>query len=1110
MPTTKQEQFIRYRFNGATCPACGEQCGGNATAWENGSKAIMCLHTLPKDSPDGWFGVQKPGGWSMFWANSDAAKAQWDECVKESNSSEVVTKGSSSKKGFVKKDKNLITQAELDLFMSFASTNKLLSSNYPAVEGTQNLLNRGLSLETIEKYEFIDFNQINGCTIPSPVKSVLLKLFGNKAVRQIEGGIRGGGHLKLCPYYIIPVRDFDDKVRGFQLRRLPTVLKAKKELAESRGEKFTMGKYVWAGNYNSEGKQWSGACPTTGTAPLQTLKAEEDCRYLLLTEGTLKPLIVYENLNAQYNVLGASGGAFCASSGIFLAALYSYKLQYGIEHVVFIADPGSYEKVEKDGKLVYKRTNVVANIASAKEFCEQHGFKFSVLDYGQLEHKEGHLEPDDLPAQTIIEGLPKLAPSPKEQLGKMVANVFTEQTNLKIDYDAPGSSHMETIFIDSMDELPTIYAQTNKRFIINNTALGAGKSYTVNKTLHEGKHIYVSLTPRNPATPEIEEEFYKLEGRHSGLVYTGTSTPKGYPVTRRPKSDEEPQTDANCAFADAHSTARVNGLNSGRVCMECPFRNECVSGEHESYNYLYQRIQAQTHTKLRASIATLNPEAIDESVLLTIDEPTSSAPFASTFSINTQTLRYYQGEINAILGDGALSVDLDMVASFKDAEEILKAARKVDEDIQEALKKQYYSTKNLNSHYSGAKALCFQWVKLLLNPLIKWRLEGNTYTALTHNDTTIQIIHNAGQVIFLDATCEPEVLAAQYQLPLDDCVVIRNTDKATQSVSVEVLLADGFNSRRQSIPTKKKVMGEIRELLVKKYSKDSVGFITHSEYCEEGDIAFFSESRGSNRFKKMKVICTFGLPQIDLEGAHQQWQLISDRLEDWDFQNYYNHLTHSEIKQSIGRVRGYQRTDEQLKAYVVANCKLGKLEKEGYRVNYKVAAFAGIKSAYNAQLTALEDIYRAASILHSTKKQLTQTAISETLGKSRQTISKSLKRLNLTLETLNDFFQIEVVPGNFQSIPSAVDMTVKATEKAVIGEQFRYTMFDGLSLETTMDTMKALISGVWPAGYKRREVNILLGGLTYRMRGWLNSKKHLTNEFSFGSLLEGLVKEELS
>lgn len=1106
---TSQKNFIRYRFNGATCPACGTDCGGHAVQWLDGGKSIMCLHTSASDAPPGWKGVTKTGGWSLFWANTPQAKQEWLECVEESNSGEVVNTSESSAKGFVKKGKNLISQEEINLFMNFVRKNNLFSFNFPNFEGTKDLKKRGLSLEQIAQFEIIDFNgAYEGITIPEEVKPAILKLFGNKAVRRIEGGISAGIYSE-CPYYIIPVKDFDGTVRGFQLRRVNSFIEKKRRLAEKNNEKFKIGKYVWAGNYPLEGRQWTNACPKTGTAPLQILQGEKDCRSLLLTEGTLKPLIVHSNLGGAYHVMGASGGAFCGSGGLFLAALYMYKLKYGIDQVIWLADPGSYEQVEKDGKFVYKRNNVVSNIVSTKEFCEQHGFKFAVADWGQLEQKQEDLEPDSVVPQTIVDSIPALPLSPKERLGQMIANVFSEDASLKIDYTTPHSAAIEVCYIDDNNELPDIYANTDKRFIINNTSLGSGKSFSVNATRLDGfeKHIYVSLTPRNPATKELETEFYSLEGRHGGLVWTGNTTPSGRPVTRRPKAGEETQTDANCAFSHEHAVARKNGLNSGQLCNSCPFRDGCISGTHDHYNYLYQRIQADTKTKLRASLATLNPDKLGASTLITIDEPTSAAPFAVPFSINTQTARYYIGEINARLKSPSFTVDIDMVASFESASELLAAARAVDADIQEHLQRQMYHSATISNHYQGQRAVCHEWVQLLLSPKIKWTLEAGSYTTLVYNEQALNVIHGAGKVIFLDATCEPEVLAAQYQLPLDQCLVIRNTDKAIKSVDVNVLLAEGLNSRRQSLTTKREIMRGVRRELNSKYGDDNVGYITHSEFCEQGDIAFFSESRGSNRFKEKQAICLLGLPQIDLRAAEQQWVLLEDALSGWDFQNYYNHLSHSEIKQSIGRVRGYQRTEEKLSAYVVANCKLNRLAKEGYRVQYKVAAFAGVTEAYNPRLRALEDIYRATSELHQTHKKITQQAISEALGKTQQTISKSLKRLNLTLSTLTNFFQVEVVPGTFQSLPAPVDRVVKSTQQTVIDERFRFTLFDTLSLEDTLTTMDGLTKGMWPRGYKRNDITTLLAGLTYRMRQYTG--RLLTAELTYDKLLDGVIGDEV-
>lgn len=1101
--STTSPNIIRYRYNGATCPACGEDCNGHAALWPEGKKSIMCLHTSPAEGPEGWWGVSKTGGWTLFWANSDEAQRSWEECVADCGSHENVRQSKGGKKGFVKRGKNYIPQDELDVFTNWA-TEYLCPTTREWSKAHKDLNRRGLSDHQIAQQGFIDFNvTIAEEYLPPELKSVILKLFGNKVVNRLEKGLVSE-RLEV-PYYLVPVKDFSGRVTGYQKRHFPAYMEKMKERAERREEKFKLGKYLWAGNYAHDGKVWTAAEASTGTLPLQVCRGENESRYLLLTEGTLKPFIVWENLGRKHSVMGAAGGAFTASSGLFLASLLAFKIYHGVEHVVWLADPASYERNE-DG--TWKRQNVVANIASAKAFCEEHGFNFTVADWGQLEEKDSSLDPDVVSAKVIQDALPKLPKSAKENLNRLVADTISGDSSLKIGYNTPNAGSIATVYAETIDEVLQLYGATDKKYVLNNTSLGSGKSWIVDSIPMEGfdKHVYVSLSPRNPSIDKIESNFFRLEGRHGGLVYTGNRTPNGAPVTRRPKAGEEPHTAGNCAFADAHTTARLNGLDSSKVCMECPFRKECIAGTHEDYDYLYMRIQAEKQEKIRASIATLNPANIDESYILTLDEPTSSASFSESFTITAQEARHFVSEINRIAGKKLLSVDIDMVASFNSVSGVVEAARQVDCDIQEALKRQYYSSKQLNSHYKGARAVCYRWISILLNPHQSWTMKGSVYSCLTRNQHVLDIISAAGKVIFLDATAEPEILAAQYGLNLDDCLVIKNTDKATKNVEVTVLVTNGFNSRKQSIPTKKKIIPEVKELLNAKYGNDNVGYIAHSEYCEPGDIAFFSESRGSNRYQDRKAVCMFGLPQIDLRAAEQQWHLIKESLPLWEFRDYYNHLSHSEIKQAIGRIRGYRRQDESLSVYVVANCRLNRLEYEGYDVSYKVAALVGIKSAYTPQIAAIEDVYRAASSLHQAQQTITHSALAQILGKDRKNVSRTLKRLNVTLSALNDFFSVELQAGKFSPVPQAFSATMDTMQKF---EMKSMELFDRIGLDSTLEAMKTIVSGNWPQGMKREQTNLLRNGIAYRMREFLNIPKHLTEDYSYDTILKNLVEAEL-
>jgi len=107
--------------------------------------------------------------------------------------------------------------------------------------------------------------------------------------------------------------------------------------------------------------------------------------------------------------------------------------------------------------------------------------------------------------------------------------------------------------------------------------------------------------------------------------------------------------------------------------------------------------------------------------------------------------------------------------------------------------------------------------------------------------------------------------------------------------------------------------------------------VTHSDAAVGQDIIYFSDSRGSNRFKEKDVLCLLGLPQPNLGAIQLEYQLLSD--SSITFSDYYKYRTSAELLQALGRVRAYRRTEDLL-AIVVANVTLPILKNLGYSVSY--------------------------------------------------------------------------------------------------------------------------------------------------------------------------------
>jgi hypothetical protein len=1095
---------LRYRFVTSECPICGEPCNGSAYIFtkENGTvrKGVVCMSG---EEPDGWTRQEKltkdglSTGWFNYYFTNATGEEQFEKAIYESGN--AVSAGSSkqvSGKGFISTDDEVSLDDRND-WATWAQDQEIkIQKRYPSL-GYKDLENRGLSQEAIERYDFVEFNTTGGILdVPPFIQRFTKRIFGRYAIKNLLHGIKQNGSPSAG--YYIPIYNYCGEVTGYQLR----YHKWKIQEYQRENPRYK-GKYVWAKG-NDGNTPYSSKIQ--GELPLQTLKAvnpnEQQRQTLLLTEGVLKPLIMFENLGRKYSVMGSAGGLFATSRHQFVASLLAYKLEYGITHVCWCADPGSFRKRE-NGR--YVSTNVISAIKGTKALVESCGLKFKLLNWEQWYEKNPDLDPDVVDPQVIIDQLPDVdSPKPFDVAFNNFASRVALHNRLKVDYVTHPNA-VDTVKVADARDVLSLYENAvfkNKRVIINGLSLGAGKTFTLGE--YEipdvfNKLWYFSQSPREPATAAIERDFYPLIGRHGGLIpKPGILTPLGEQVYKLPPEGYtgDDKTEGNCARYDDHKVAVNNGIAGVTICRSCPFFISCKEGTHEHYDYLYQRITSDIAQKIRANVLAVVPEQIEDTDVVVFDEPIACAPPYVDFALNTSQARAYVKHMNSKLPDDkkvALKTNEDCVYLTKGELldiEVLAVAEAIDDEIREEKGR---NPSNRDRKYPRAlNAKCEEFFTHLLNPDVKFSPTTSGISAVVPNLHVREIVKNAGQVIFLDATCEPEMLAAQYGLNLDDILYITNDDLATNSVEVEVLQTNHMNARRQKIHQKKAIMHEVRNKLTQQY-KEGIGFIAHSEFADNGEIILFSNSRGSNLYQYMEAICIFGLPQPNLGVIEAQYKLLpKDYRKAFSFNDYYNYMKHSELKQAIGRIRGYQRQGEHLKVYIVANAQLSKLEEEGYRVKYRIAAFEGIPAASTRQTNALQDIWRAAIECVEAEMDITPQMVADQVGKARQTITQVLRNAGTTFNKLRAMLldDVQRTPDNgYVTLPWEVVQAVKEAIPDISQEDnadYR-TLLNDVSHTDIMDcfVMLSRNKGKWPKYLKGFQVRTLLIALAYKLRYFL-------------------------
>ncbi|WP_236721526.1 PriCT-2 domain-containing protein [Trichormus sp. NMC-1] len=173
-------------------------------------------------------------------------------------------------------------------------------------------------------------------------------------------------------------------------------------------------------------------------------------------------------------------------------------------------------------------------------------------------------------------------------------------------------------------------AKSGKKFILDLSHAGAGKSHTVGEFMPEQLGVntlfYLSNEHRNPTVATIEN-WTDLPVRHNGLVADAYKlTPLGNPQVHWPQPGEEPNVEGTCPLTDFFNALATKGYKKetsaeaslNPICNGCKLRANCA-GRDAAGNVLPKvngatfrrdRRDALASQRIRANINSL-PQATD-------------------------------------------------------------------------------------------------------------------------------------------------------------------------------------------------------------------------------------------------------------------------------------------------------------------------------------------------------------------------------------------------------------------------------------------------------------------------------------------------------------------
>lgn len=788
-----------------------------------------------------------------------------------------------------------------------------------------------------------------------------------------------GTDASLYDRVMVPVFGLGGEIQGFQARALTND-------AEN--------KYIWI----SGGKSGNSIHNSFGEVPLQVVPGTEEPNVLVFVEGALKPLNVWLMARGRYTVIGGIGGNWSGSPKTLDQIIRHQGVSGKKVLPVVLPDAGwqvnpSIEM--KVNNLVDHLSRVHGLDATVSNWC--HWTDKSKPDPDELD--PGHLEMEL--AATVGEQRPD-----NSELPIPVVQMLESSWKAPLSYDGGLASTYEV----DLDATPSgiLDLLSNSKYVLDCSPVGAGKTHSI-EDLHKSglwdRVIYVSQSPRNPATQYIEENAYRPPTRHSGLVDTGLKTPMGKPVLRRPKSSTETlATLGTCSNHVEHLVAMKTGQPAKDVCEACPFFGVCSTGEDPNNNYLFlqkQRGNADLSLISTSSQGLSEWMFEDSRTLLVIDEPSQAMPVY-------QTVRITVAEMNVLqtILPGAWFRENNRL-HYTPSDSTADRQIMVDRDEMQTKKIQLWS----KSGKRGAQPSLPNNVDIF-NSLTRGGLvEHSGYWEGTCPHTrNLGFVDAASSVLFLDATASPLILSSEWGV--EGLRTAGRKDLSAGRVHINVLRCEGFNTSNWfTQPKSKSVANDVINMFPSTY-----GVVTHGKAGIPGSLTYFSTSRGSNLFREKDGLILLGLPQINLGAAREQYANLINPL--FSFDDYYRHLVEAELIQSIGRLRA-QRRDRSFEVIVVANATFRGLEKRGFRVTSKSAAEVGVKSAIDRHAEIVLDLVEAVK----SGIRGTQNFMAKHIGASSGTLSRCLKRVGLTVEQLFHFFDNMRAPE-----PRWADLSDEAVE----------------------------------------------------------------------------------
>ncbi|MDF5729363.1 MAG: hypothetical protein PUP92_15415 [Rhizonema sp. PD38] len=582
------------------------------------------------------------------------------------------------------------------------------------------------------------------------------------------------------------------------------------------------------------------------------------------------------------------------------------------------------------------------------------------------------------------------------------------------------------------------------KHILDNSPTGTFKSHDAGiaqpAAFGMDKLWYFTSHARNVTTETVERNYDYLNVRNSGMVWD--YTPNGKAYLRWPKTGELPDTTGNCHRSSIFAALRNKNISidegeENPVCSTCHLLEACRSASGSGFGYRMQRRETLESDRIVAhpdsapdtndydwsncgnfwdeAMRTVQPirsvaanlKDLDQVIAqLTISHPEISLQLQPlwielrsclTGEIKQPHHGWNDAAVREMFGKPPDNLDEIIARAISVLHPNLKSLFNTTweygvnlNDLPNKLRKRF-GEKSFELTQKIQQDVLLNWFVPFLKVWgrrIKGALRINQGELLisTRNERHALIAQASGWNIYLDATATPEYLFWWMDVDAEDILTIEQEVSISPNLKIIQVTGLGQVSKQRSDFCQSRVDTLRQEFLVR---HPDIKFMDFVKFCHEGDGGWFRDSRGSNDFKDVIALATFGIPYQNIGSLEALYLTLSSgdftpELACETFQRFVNWATQAEIKQAIGRLRAHNRPMQQVYFYFCADYDLSFLEPQ---VECVKAAYITIEAG-SLDEKSWWKVKQSVKELWEAGQKITQSAVETVSGVSQGYISK--------------------------------------------------------------------------------------------------------------------------